>query len=202
MPCGSSPLPLLTQFFRKTTNCIGSRCGWFRDLGTRKAGQLLAQFRTPQAIFRASRSDLESNGLSGSVAQTIASGCTFEDAVDQQQKMLETGALLIPISDPRYPATAQGDFRSSDRAFRPRDGWSCCIPSCWAWWGRGGLRPTGSRPPSGCRPIWRRLGSPSSVEWREGSTRPRIAARSKSAATRSRFSAAAWTWFTRPRIAS
>ncbi len=34
-------------------------------LGTRKAGQMLAQFRTPQAIFRASRSDLESYGLSG-----------------------------------------------------------------------------------------------------------------------------------------
>jgi DNA processing protein len=72
-------------------------------LGTRKAGQMLEQFRTPQAIFRASRSDLESYGLSGSLAQTLASGCTFEDAVDQQQKMLETGALLIPISDPRYP---------------------------------------------------------------------------------------------------
>src|SRR6202041_1340899 len=72
-------------------------------LGTRKAAQMITQFRTPQAIFRASRSDLESSGLSGSVAQTIASGCTFEDAVDQQQKMLETGALLIPISDPRYP---------------------------------------------------------------------------------------------------
>jgi DNA processing protein len=72
-------------------------------LGTRKSGQMLSQFRTPQAIFRASRSDLESYGLSGSLAQTIESGCTFEDAVDQQQKMLETGALLIPISDPRYP---------------------------------------------------------------------------------------------------
>jgi len=72
-------------------------------LGCRKAGQMLSQFRTPQGIFRASRSELESSGLSGSVAQTIASGCTFEDAVDQQQKMLETGALLIPISDPRYP---------------------------------------------------------------------------------------------------
>jgi DNA processing protein len=72
-------------------------------LGSRKAGQMLTQFRTPQAIFRASRSDLESIGLSGSLAQSIASGCTFDDAVDQQQKMLETGALLIPISDPRFP---------------------------------------------------------------------------------------------------
>ena len=73
-------------------------------LGTNKAGRLIQQLRTPQAIFRASRSDLEATGLSGSVAQTIASGCTFEDAVDQQQKMLETGTALVPIADPRYPA--------------------------------------------------------------------------------------------------
>src|ERR1700732_860515 len=72
-------------------------------LGTRKGGQLMTRFRSPQAIFRASRSELESSGLAGSVAQTIASGCTFDDAVDQQQKMLENGALLIPISDPRFP---------------------------------------------------------------------------------------------------
>jgi DNA processing protein len=67
-------------------------------LGTRKANQLLEKLHTPQAIFRASRSELEANGLSGSVAQTIASGCTFDD--DQQQKMLETGAYLVSISIP------------------------------------------------------------------------------------------------------
>jgi len=72
-------------------------------LGCRKAGHLLQQFRTPQAIFRASHDDLESSGLPGSLARTISSGCTFEDAVDQQQKMLETGATLITISDPSYP---------------------------------------------------------------------------------------------------
>ena len=33
-------------------------------LGTRKAGQLIEIFRTPQAIFRASRSELEGAGLS------------------------------------------------------------------------------------------------------------------------------------------
>ena len=53
-------------------------------LGTRKAGQLIEIFRTPQAIFRASRSELEAAGLSAGVAQSIASGCAFEDAVDQQ----------------------------------------------------------------------------------------------------------------------
>lgn len=79
-------------------------------LGTRKANQILAQFRTPQAIFRASRSDLEASGLAGSVAQTIASGCTFDEAVDQQQKMLETGTVLVPLADPAYPARLREIF--------------------------------------------------------------------------------------------
>jgi DNA processing protein len=79
-------------------------------LGTRRANQLLERLRTPQAIFRASRSELEAAGLSGSVAQTIASGCTFDDAVDQQQKILESGARLVPISDPAYPARLKHIF--------------------------------------------------------------------------------------------
>jgi len=73
-------------------------------LGTRKAGLLLQQFRSPQAIFRASRTELEGAGLPGSIAQSIASGCSFEDAVDQQEKMLACGAALVPIHDPRFPA--------------------------------------------------------------------------------------------------
>lgn len=79
-------------------------------LGTRGANQLLAQWHTPQAIFRASRADLEASGLSGSVAQTIESGCTFDDAIDQQQKMLETGAVLVSFSDPAYPALLKEIF--------------------------------------------------------------------------------------------
>lgn len=72
-------------------------------LGTRRAFQLIERYRTPMAVFRASRSELAGQGLSGSIAQSIASGCTFDDAVDQQQKMLSCGATLIPIFDPRYP---------------------------------------------------------------------------------------------------
>lgn len=79
-------------------------------LGTRKAGQVLRQFRTPQAVFRASRAELEASGLPGTIAQTIASGCTFEDAVDQQEKMLACGSELISISDPRYPALLKEIF--------------------------------------------------------------------------------------------
>jgi DNA processing protein len=79
-------------------------------LGTRKANLLLTQFRTPERIFRASRSELEASGLAGGIAQTIASGCTFDDAIDQQQKMLEAGVLLIPYSDPSYPARLKEIF--------------------------------------------------------------------------------------------
>jgi DNA processing protein len=72
-------------------------------LGTRTAGKLIQRFRTPQAVFSASRTELEGAGLSGALAQSIASGCTFEDAVAQQEKMLDAGALAVTITDPRYP---------------------------------------------------------------------------------------------------
>ena len=49
-------------------------------LGARTSRKLLDRFRTPQAIFRASRTELEGAGVSGSVAQSIASGCSFEEA--------------------------------------------------------------------------------------------------------------------------
>ena len=73
------------------------------SLGARRAGQLIERFRTPQAIFRASASELEAAGLLSAVARSIASGCAFEDAVVQQEKLLANGAVAIPITDPRYP---------------------------------------------------------------------------------------------------
>lgn len=72
-------------------------------LGTRTASQLIERFRTPEGVFRAPRSDLEGFGLSGSIARSIAAGCSFDDAVDQQQKAREQGVAVIPIGDARYP---------------------------------------------------------------------------------------------------
>jgi DNA processing protein len=72
-------------------------------LGARKAGQLLDAYRTPQAVFRASRSELEAAGIAGSVAQSISSGCSFDDAAAMQQNMLDCGAVLVTRSDERYP---------------------------------------------------------------------------------------------------
>ena len=60
-------------------------------LGARTAAKLLERFRTPRAILRASRTELEASGVAGSVAQSISSGCAFEDAVVQQEKMLASG---------------------------------------------------------------------------------------------------------------
>jgi DNA processing protein len=79
-------------------------------LGARKAGSLIQVFRTPQAVFRASVSELMAAGLPQAVAQSISSGCSFEDAVTQQQKALETSTEIIPITDPRYPARLKDIF--------------------------------------------------------------------------------------------
>ncbi len=79
-------------------------------LGTRMAGKLLDRFRTPQAVFRASRTELEAAGVSGAVAQSIASGCSFEEALDQQQRMAERGVTAIARSDPRYPPVLREIF--------------------------------------------------------------------------------------------
>jgi len=79
-------------------------------LGTRKAGQLLEVFRTPQAIFRASRSELQAGGLSAGVAQSLASGCAFDDAAEQQRLAVQGGVILIPITDPQYPPALRDIF--------------------------------------------------------------------------------------------
>jgi DNA processing protein len=72
-------------------------------LGTRRAGQLVETFRSPEAIFRASRSELVDAGLPGSVAQSIASGCAFDEALEQQGKMRAAGACLVTMQSATFP---------------------------------------------------------------------------------------------------
>ncbi|MEO8595219.1 MAG: DNA-processing protein DprA [Candidatus Solibacter sp.] len=79
-------------------------------LGSRTSGKLLDRFRTPQAIFRASRTELEGAGVSGAIAQSIASGCTFEDAAGQHERMDKCGAVLVTLGDPRYPQVLREIF--------------------------------------------------------------------------------------------
>jgi DNA processing protein len=72
-------------------------------LGPRKSNALIEQFRTPEGVFRASRDELADCGISQSVAQTVASGCTFEEAAEQQELLRKFGAEIVTIRDPRYP---------------------------------------------------------------------------------------------------
>lgn len=73
-------------------------------LGTKRTLKLFESFRSAEAIFRASRSELEDSGLPGSIAQTIASGCTFDDAIEQQGKVRASGTQLVTIGDSAYPS--------------------------------------------------------------------------------------------------
>src|SRR3979490_2063299 len=79
-------------------------------LGARISKRLLDRFRTPQAIFRASRTELESAGVSGAVAQSIASGCSFEEAAAQQEKMAQSGTVAVTMGDSRYPQPLRDIF--------------------------------------------------------------------------------------------
>lgn len=72
-------------------------------LGTKTAVYLIRRLRTPQAVFQASREELEAQGVPPSIASSIASGCAFEEAVTQQERLAASGGALIPITDPRYP---------------------------------------------------------------------------------------------------
>ena len=72
-------------------------------LGTLTALRLLEKLKSPQSIFRSSASELETIGVSPAQARNIASGCSFEDALDQQQKLMAHGVNLISLHDERYP---------------------------------------------------------------------------------------------------
>lgn len=72
-------------------------------LGTLSTLRLLDKLKSPQEIFRSSATELEAAGLSPAQARAVASGCSFEDAVEQQQGMMKAGARLVAIQDPGYP---------------------------------------------------------------------------------------------------
>jgi DNA processing protein len=72
-------------------------------LGTLSTVRLLEKLKSPQDIFRSSATELQAAGLTPAQARSIATGCAFEDAVDQQGRMMKAGAQLISIQDPRYP---------------------------------------------------------------------------------------------------
>jgi DNA processing protein len=72
-------------------------------LGSRKTAELLGRYGSPMAIFRSTASELQSAGLPGSVARSIASGCAFEDAAEQQERLKSTATHVITMTEDLYP---------------------------------------------------------------------------------------------------
>ncbi len=72
-------------------------------LGTRVSTKIIQRFRTPQAVFQASLSELEASGVAPAVARSIASGTTFDEAAGQQEKVVESGVTLVPYTHGCYP---------------------------------------------------------------------------------------------------
>lgn len=93
------PTAVLTQ--EETLNWLALRM--VPGLGTVGTLRLLEKLKSPQAIFRASATELEAAGLTPAQARNVATGCSFDDAVEQHQLMLNAGAQLITLHDPRYP---------------------------------------------------------------------------------------------------
>jgi DNA processing protein len=72
-------------------------------LGARKAGSLIERFGSPERVFQAARDQIEDCGVSTGIAQSIESGCTFEDAAAQQESLRSFGTEIVPLTDSRYP---------------------------------------------------------------------------------------------------
>jgi len=72
-------------------------------LGHRKALELVQRFRTPVSVMQRSASELQAAGLSGSVARSLASGCAFEEAATQIEKLMAIGGEIVAYNDPHYP---------------------------------------------------------------------------------------------------
>lgn len=94
-------MPTLAPTQEETLHWLALRMA--PGVGTLTTLRLLEKLKSPEAIFRASASELEAAGLGPAQARNLASGYCFEDAVDQQQRMLDAGARLITIRDPVYP---------------------------------------------------------------------------------------------------
>jgi DNA processing protein len=94
-------MPVLALTKEETLHWLALRM--VPGVGTLTTLRLLDKFKSPQTVFRASASELEAAGLSPAQARNLASGYSFDDAIQQQQKLLDVGAQLITIHDSFYP---------------------------------------------------------------------------------------------------
>jgi DNA processing protein len=72
-------------------------------LGARLAGKLLRQFGSPEAIFRASLTELEACQLPAAVAQAVFSKAAFRDAEKELARVRKVGCGLVHWEESGYP---------------------------------------------------------------------------------------------------
>jgi len=72
-------------------------------LGARMAGKLLREMGSPQAIFRASLTELEAHRLPAAVAQAIHSHRPLSDAAKELAAAQAVGSKLLTWDEPDYP---------------------------------------------------------------------------------------------------
>lgn len=73
-------------------------------LGPTKARKLVERFDTPEAVFRASLTELEGAGIQAVSAQSIATGKSGELAREELAKASSEGVTVITCEDRCYPA--------------------------------------------------------------------------------------------------
>jgi DNA processing protein len=72
-------------------------------LGPTKSRKLVEHFGNPEAVFRASLTELEGAGVQAVSAQSIATGKSGELAREEMAKAATAGVHLVSMNDPLYP---------------------------------------------------------------------------------------------------
>jgi len=72
-------------------------------LGPTRSRKLVEQFGSPQAVFRASLTELEAANIQAVSAQSIATGNAAELAREELAKAADAGICVLSIDDPLYP---------------------------------------------------------------------------------------------------
>ncbi len=72
-------------------------------LGPTRSRKLVDHFGSPEAVFRASLTELESTGIQAVSAQSIATGKSMELGREELARASDAGVAVVSMDDPRYP---------------------------------------------------------------------------------------------------
>ncbi len=73
-------------------------------MGPTRARRLVEHFGGVEQVFRASLTELEAAGLQAVSAQALATGKSVELAQEEMVRAAASGAQILPLDDPAYPA--------------------------------------------------------------------------------------------------